>query len=198
MLALGAAPSGCRRVGPLGLGAAAGAQCWRARCGWSTDGCRRDGGFRRSSSTLAMLEIARGATYLVTESQTRYLGARVDAITTDWWPGCARPCCWPSRSSSSLNGRSRTRCSGADRRRRRQRRSRAPGRHRPASRSPIAFTLCGALAGLAAVTQAGRLAAADPNAGMGLELEAIAAVVIGGTSLTGGRGAIATSALGAW
>ena len=61
----------------------------------------------------------------------------------------------------------------------------------------IAFTLCGALAGLAAVAQTGRLAAADPNAGMGLELEAIAAVVIGGTSLAGGRGAIATSALGA-
>ena len=61
----------------------------------------------------------------------------------------------------------------------------------------IAFTLCGALAGLAAIAQTGRLAAADPNAGIGLELEAIAAVVIGGTSLAGGRGAIATSALGA-
>ena len=36
-----------------------------------------------------------------------------------------------------------------------------------------------------------------PNAGIGLELEAIAAVVIGGTSLAGGRGAVGTSALGA-
>ena len=61
----------------------------------------------------------------------------------------------------------------------------------------LAFTMCGALAGLAAVAQTGRLSAADPNAGIGLELEAIAAVVIGGTSLAGGRGAVGTSALGA-
>ena len=37
---------------------------------------------------------------------------------------------------------------------------------------------------------------ADPNAGTGLELQAIAAVVIGGTSLMGGRGSVVTSALG--
>ena len=61
----------------------------------------------------------------------------------------------------------------------------------------MAFVVCGLLAGVAAVMQAGRLSAADPNAGIGLELEAIAAVVIGGTSLAGGRGAVITSALGA-
>jgi ribose transport system permease protein len=61
----------------------------------------------------------------------------------------------------------------------------------------IAFILCGALAGLAAITQTTRLSAADPNAGLGLELEAIAAVVIGGASLSGGRGSVAASALGA-
>ena len=61
----------------------------------------------------------------------------------------------------------------------------------------LVFTVSGALAGLAAVMQAGRLSAADPNAGIGLELEAIAAVVIGGTSLAGGRGAVGSSALGA-
>ena len=37
---------------------------------------------------------------------------------------------------------------------------------------------------------------ADPNAGIGLELSAIAAVVIGGTSLMGGRGSVAASFLG--
>ena len=41
--------------------------------------------------TLAMLEIARGATYLVTESQTLYLGARVDAITADVVGGLGAP-----------------------------------------------------------------------------------------------------------
>jgi ribose transport system permease protein len=68
----------------------------------------------------------------------------------------------------------------------------SPGRVRIA-----AFALAGALAGLAAIVQAGRLAAVDPNAGTGLELDAIAAVVIGGTSLSGGRGSVIASALGA-
>ena len=36
----------------------------------------------------------------------------------------------------------------------------------------------------------------DPNAGIGLELQAIAAVVIGGTSLMGGRGSVVKTALG--
>ena len=46
----------------------------------------------------------------------------------------------------------------------------------------IVFSLSGALAGLAAIALCSRLASADPNAGSGFELEAIAAVVIGGTS----------------
>jgi len=58
------------------------------------------------------------------------------------------------------------------------------------------FTISGLMAGLAAVSQTARLAAADPNAGMGLELQAIAAVVIGGTSLMGGRGSIVATMLG--
>ena len=44
--------------------------------------------------------------------------------------------------------------------------------------------------------QASRLASADPNAGVGLELSAIAAVVIGGTSLMGGRGSVVSSFFG--
>ncbi|MER1082055.1 ABC transporter permease, partial [Pseudomonas aeruginosa] len=43
------------------------------------------------------------------------------------------------------------------------------------------FALMGLLAGLAALFQISRLEAADPNAGVGLELQVIAAVVIGGT-----------------
>ena len=40
------------------------------------------------------------------------------------------------------------------------------------------------------------LGAADPNAGIGLELSAIAAAVIGGTSLMGGRGSVAGAFMG--
>jgi ribose transport system permease protein len=52
------------------------------------------------------------------------------------------------------------------------------------------------LAGLGGVFQLGYLQSADPNAGLGLELSAIAAVVIGGTSLSGGRGSVINSFLG--
>lgn len=52
------------------------------------------------------------------------------------------------------------------------------------------YALSGLLAGLGAVFHTARLGAADPNAGAGLELQAIAAVVVGGTSLLGGRGSV--------
>ena len=50
------------------------------------------------------------------------------------------------------------------------------------------FTLMGALVGLAATLNAVRFSIVPSNAGMGLELKAIAAVVVGGTAITGGRG----------
>jgi ribose transport system permease protein len=148
--------------------------------------------------TLAMLEMARGATYLVTSSQTLYLGTAVDAITGDLAGGLGAPIFFAIAVVAASHvvlehvvfGRrifavgvnaEAARLAGID-----------PGRVRTA-----AFVISGALAGAAAVVQAGRLAAADPNAGMGLELEAIAAVVIGGASLTGGRGSVISSALGA-
>jgi ribose transport system permease protein len=46
------------------------------------------------------------------------------------------------------------------------------------------------------VIHCSRLASADPNAGSGFELQAIATVVIGGTSLMGGRGSITGSFIG--
>ncbi len=58
------------------------------------------------------------------------------------------------------------------------------------------FALSGFLAGLAAVLHAARLPSANPNIGQGYELEAIAATVIGGTSLMGGRGSVVASFLG--
>ncbi|MDR3702963.1 MAG: ABC transporter permease [Candidatus Sulfopaludibacter sp.] len=60
-----------------------------------------------------------------------------------------------------------------------------------------AYTLCGALAGLAGVVLASRITTGQPNAGIGYELDAIAAVVIGGTSLNGGVGGVDGTILGA-
>ncbi len=61
----------------------------------------------------------------------------------------------------------------------------------------FAYTVCGALAGLAGVVLASRITTGQPNAGVGYELDAIAAVVIGGTSLSGGVGGVGGTMLGA-
>jgi ribose/xylose/arabinose/galactoside ABC-type transport system permease subunit len=59
------------------------------------------------------------------------------------------------------------------------------------------YTICGAMAGLAGVVLAARITTGQPNAGIGYELDAIAAVVIGGTSLSGGVGSVSGTILGA-
>jgi ribose transport system permease protein len=61
----------------------------------------------------------------------------------------------------------------------------------------LIYTICGAYVGLAAIILIGRLGAAQPDLGLGYELEAIAAVIIGGTSLLGGKGTIAGTMIGA-
>ena len=58
------------------------------------------------------------------------------------------------------------------------------------------YALSGALAGLAGVVLAARLGAGQPVAGMGWELDAIAAVVVGGTLLTGGQGGAVSTLVG--
>jgi len=60
----------------------------------------------------------------------------------------------------------------------------------------VVYVVGGALSGLAGILVTARLDSAQPNAGLGYELDAIAAVVIGGTSLSGGRGSVAGTALG--
>ncbi|HET7716634.1 MAG TPA: ABC transporter permease [Bauldia sp.] len=60
-----------------------------------------------------------------------------------------------------------------------------------------AFALCGVTASLAGLVLAARSAAGNPILGQGLELDVIAAVIIGGTSLFGGRGYILGSVVGA-
>lgn len=59
------------------------------------------------------------------------------------------------------------------------------------------YTFSGLFIGLAGILQASRLNSAQPSGGMGLELQAIAAVVIGGTSLSGGKGSITGTVIGA-
>jgi ribose transport system permease protein len=61
----------------------------------------------------------------------------------------------------------------------------------------IVYTLNAALAGLAGVLQFAKLAVGDPTVAVGLELDVIAAVIIGGGSLLGGRGSIVGTAIGA-
>lgn len=61
----------------------------------------------------------------------------------------------------------------------------------------IVYTLMGALAGLSAAIYLGYLGAAETAAGSGYELKVIAATVIGGASLSGGRGTAAGAVLGA-
>jgi ribose transport system permease protein len=60
----------------------------------------------------------------------------------------------------------------------------------------LVYTLGGALAGVAGLLVTARLDSATPNAGLTYELDSIAAVVIGGTSLNGGRGTIMGTVLG--
>ncbi|TCL61503.1 monosaccharide ABC transporter membrane protein (CUT2 family) [Hydrogenispora ethanolica] len=60
------------------------------------------------------------------------------------------------------------------------------------------YTLGGAFSGLAGIIMASRLASAQPALGQGYEMEAIAAAVIGGTSLSGGEGTILGTVIGAF
>jgi ribose transport system permease protein len=54
----------------------------------------------------------------------------------------------------------------------------------------LVYTICGGLAGLGGLLLVGRTGSAFPNAGLGAELDAIAAVIIGGASFFGGRGTV--------
>jgi ribose transport system permease protein len=59
------------------------------------------------------------------------------------------------------------------------------------------YTIAGVLAAVGGILVTSRLDAAQPNAGTGYELDSIAAVVIGGTSLSGGKGSVLGTVLGA-
>ena len=59
------------------------------------------------------------------------------------------------------------------------------------------YVICGALASLSGILLASRMNSGQPNAGLMYELDVIAAVVVGGTSLFGGRGTVIGTFLGA-
>jgi len=61
----------------------------------------------------------------------------------------------------------------------------------------MVYVISGALAGLASLLLAARLNSGIPQSGQGYELQSIAAVVVGGTSLMGGRGSIGGTFVGA-
>ena len=68
----------------------------------------------------------------------------------------------------------------------------------PVERVTVAvYALCGLLVGIAAVMFTGRIQSATPQVGNGLELQVIAAVLLGGVSFTGGRGSIVGAVVGA-
>jgi ribose transport system permease protein len=147
--------------------------------------------------TLGLLEAARGVAYLVTDSQTKYLGERlallqstpVAGLSLAFFLAVGLTLLAHFVLTSTVFGRHTV----------------AVGTNEEAARlvgiSPqriraIVFAISGALAGLAGLCHVARLGAADPNAGSGLELAAIAAAVIGGTSLMGGRGSMLATFIG--
>lgn len=148
--------------------------------------------------TLGMLEMARGGAYLITDSQTKYIGSEIEMIGAPI-PGVGlSPALFIAVAVVILGQAILTRTVFG-------RHMVAVGTNEQAVRlsgidpRPVkvaVFAISGMLAGLAGIFHASRLASANPNAGVGLELSAIAAVVIGGTSLMGGRGSVVNSFLG--
>ncbi len=147
--------------------------------------------------TLGMLEIARGAAYLVTRSETMYIGRPVGVIASTSILGLSVPFVLAVLIvvmgqfvlSRTVFGRymiaigtneEAVRLSGID----------------PRPIKLAVFAMSGFLTAVGAIINTARMEAADPNAGEGLELKAIAAVVIGGTSLMGGRGSVISTFFG--
>jgi ribose transport system permease protein len=147
--------------------------------------------------TLGMLEIARGATHLLTRSRTAYIGSPAGAIadasllglSASVWIAIAAVVLGQVILSRTVFGRYIV-AIGTN-----EEAVRLSGIGTRGIRAAV-FALAGFLAAVGAVMDVSRAQAANPNAGTGLELSVIAAVVIGGTSLSGGRGSVVNSFLG--
>ena len=142
--------------------------------------------------TLGMLEMARGMAYITTNSQTMYIGASIQKLALPI-PGTGVSVALIFALATVIAGQfilTRTVLG---------RYITATGTNAQAARMSgidtrfyrlLVLAVSGALAGLGGVFNAAYLGSADPNAGSGMELAAIAAAVIGGTSLMGGRGTV--------
>ena len=147
--------------------------------------------------SLGMLEAVRGGAYVVTDSRTQYVGDAISGLAAPWVGGVssaffiavALVVVGQLVLTRTVFGRYVV----------------GIGTNEEAMRlaginpSPIritVFAVTGLLAGFAGLMQSARLEAADPNAGTGIELQVIAAVVIGGTSLMGGRGSVINTFFG--
>ncbi|MBO9642529.1 MAG: ABC transporter permease [Pseudacidovorax sp.] len=147
--------------------------------------------------SLGMLEAVRGGAYLVTDSRTQYVGDAIAGLAAPWIGGVSSAFVLAVVIvivghlvlTRTVFGRhvvgigtneEAMRLAGID----------------PRPIRIAVFAVTGLLAGLGGLMQSARLEAADPNAGAGIELQVIAAVVIGGTSLMGGRGSVVNTFFG--
>ena len=148
--------------------------------------------------TLGMLEVARGGAYLVTDSQTKYVGSAIEGLGTPLPAIGFSPALLLALVVVAVGQMVLARtvfgryiiAIGSN-----EEAVRLSGINVKAWKLAV-FAISGLLAGLGGVFHVAYLQTADPNAGIGLELSAIAAVVIGGTSLSGGRGSVVNSFLG--
>lgn len=148
--------------------------------------------------SLGMLEVARGLAYMTTQSATKYIGAPVQGlgdpigglgISAAFFLAVAIVIIGQIMLTRTVFGR----------------RIFAVGANETAAHlagiqtrlhKVIVFAIAGLLSGVAGVCYTSKYQLSDPNAGDGWELAAIAAVVIGGTSLMGGRGSVVNSFFG--
>jgi ribose transport system permease protein len=150
-------------------------------------------------STLAMLTIARGLTMLLTGGfPITGFSANMAFIGTGWFLGIPMPV-WISAVVvlAAVVMTNKTRLG---------RHIYAIGGNETAAELSglkikkiklIVYSIAGALSAIGGIIVTSRLDSAQPNAGVGFELDSIAAVVIGGTSLSGGKGTIMGTVQGA-
>lgn len=148
--------------------------------------------------TLGVLQIARGAALLVTRSQTKFIGPSLEMLSgrlpvVQLSPAfllalsvvvacqfLLRRTVFGRYCTAIGTNEAAVRMSGID----------------PRSPRITVFIISGILAASAGLIETSRISAADPNAAAGFELSAIAAAVIGGTSLMGGRGSAISTFFG--
>jgi ribose transport system permease protein len=147
--------------------------------------------------TLGMLEMARGGAHAVSGSRTQFIGSAVAGIAETYVVGLSLPFLLAVAVvviaqlvlTRTVFGRyliaigtneEAVRLSGID----------------PRPVKLTVFLVTGFLVAVAAVIDTSRIQSANPNAGTGFELQAIAAAVIGGTSLMGGRGSVVSTFFG--